>query len=183
MEPRTKKQRNRKKAVSPASKPKRLRSPSRRTRTAAAAKKIVDRRQVLAFGMAAAAVAVVPMPAIAARPVTDASRKEFIAEAKRAIALVDEWRRLGEELNEVDAALKTMSRDDDRRSHYLRRVNDLPVERFRAALIADQALRDTLRMTTTERKAAAIKDTLILCMREMTGKEPPVLRRELGLPT
>lgn len=167
----------------PASKPKRTRSPSKSARTAAAAKMIVDRRQILAFGMAAAAVAVVPMPAIAARPVTDASRKEFLAEAKRAIALVDQWRRVGNELNEVDAALKTMSREDERRSHYLTRVNDLPVERFRAALIADQALIDALRMNTTGRKEAAIKDTLILCLREMTGKEPPVLKRELGLAT
>lgn len=166
-----------------ASQPKRKRSPSKRTRTAAAAKLIVDRRQVLAFGMAAAATAVVPMPAIAARPVTDASRKEFIAEARRAIALVEEWRRLGDEFDHVDAALKTMSRDDNRRSHYVTRVLDLPIERFRAALQADQALRDTLRITTTERKEAAIKDTLILCLREMTGKEPPVLKRELGIAT
>lgn len=169
--------------MSPASKPIRKRSPSKRTRTAAAAKLIVDRRQILASGMAAAVATVVPVSAFATEVATGPSRPSFIAEARRAIALVGEWRRLGDELNDVDAALKTMSRDDERRSHCLRRVNDLPVERFRAALIADQALRDTLRMTTTERKDAAIKDTLILCLREMTGKEPPVLKRELGLAT
>jgi len=183
MAARTTKRSSKGRAVSPTSNPKRKCSPSRQTRTATAAKLIVDRRQVLAFSMAAAAAAVVPMPAIAERPVTDVSRKEFIGEAKRAIALVDEWRRLGEELKEVDARLKSMSRADSRRSGYLVRVNDLPIERFRAALIADQALRDTLRITTTERKEAAIKDTLLLCLREMTGKEPPVLRRELGLVT
>lgn len=106
-----------------------------------------------------------------------------MAEAKRAIALVDQWRRLGDEINEVDAALKSMSREDSRRSGYLVRVNDLPIERFRAALNADQALRDTLRMNTSDRKEAAIKVTLLLCLREMTGKELPVLKRELGIAT
>lgn len=183
MAARTTKRSSKGKVFSPTSNPKRKRSPPKRTRTTAAAKLVVDRRQVLAFGITAAAVAVVPMPAIAEVPASDTSRKEFTAECRRALALVDEWRRLGDELDHVDAALKTMSRDDNRRSHYVTRILHLPIERFRAALIADQALRDTLRITTTGRKEAAIKDTLLLCMREMTGKEAPVLRRELGLTT
>lgn len=183
MAARTTKRSSKGRAVSPSSNPKRKRSPSRRTRTAAAAKLIVDRRQVLAFGMAAAAAVVVPMPAIAARLANDASRKEFVAEARRAIALVGEWRRIGDELKEVDAALKTMSRDDHRRSHYVARVLDLPIERFRAALVAHDTLVNALRMKTTTRKQAAVKDTLLLCLREMTGKEIPELRRDLGLIT
>ncbi|MDX2287208.1 MAG: hypothetical protein NW217_00085 [Hyphomicrobiaceae bacterium] len=143
---------------------------------------VVDRRRVLAFGMAATAFTLLPVTAVA-EVATDLPQPSFIAEAKRAIALVDEWRRLGDELKEVDAALKSMSRADSRRSGYLVRVNDLPIERFRAALIADDALRSTMRMKIAGRKEAAIRDTLLLSLMEMTGKQPPVLKRELGLAT
>ena len=176
----TKKRAGKGRAATSASQPKRQR---KRTRTAAAAKTIVDRRRVLAFGMAAAAATIVPVDAFAQRTAIAPTGVTFIAEAKRAIALVGEWRRIGDELKEVDAALKTMSREDSRRSHYLVRVNDLPIERFRAALIADQALRNAMRMKTSDRKEAAIKVTLLMCLREMTGKEPPTLKRELGLST
>jgi len=178
MATRTKMRGGKGRAGATASQPKRKRTPSNRTRTATAAKMVVDRRRVLAFGMAATALTLLPVTAVA-EVATDLPQPSFIAEAKRAIALVDEWRRLGDELKEVDAALKSMSRADTRRSGYLVRVNDLPVERFRAALMADQALRDTLRMKTTERKDAAIKDALLLSLMEMTGKQPAVLRREL----
>lgn len=179
----TKKQAGKGSARTSVSQPKRKRSPSKRTRTAAAAKMVVDRRRVLAFGMAAVAATIVPVEAFAQRTVIAPTGTTFMAEAKRAIALFNEWRRLGDEFKAVDAPLKTMSREDSRRSHYLVRVNDLPIERFRAALIADQALRETMRMETSDRKEAAIKDTLLLSLMVMTGKEVPALKRELGLAT
>jgi hypothetical protein len=36
-----------------------------------------------------------------------------------------------------------------------------------------------MRMKTTDRKEAAIKVTLLMCLMEMTGKDAPTLRREL----
>lgn len=170
-------------AVSAVSKPGRSRSTSKRTRSKAAAKLVVGRRQVLAFGMAAAAASLVPLPTLASTAVTHSTSETFIASAKQAIKLVDEWRRFGDEIEKVEAALKTMERGDSRRGDHLRRINDLPIERFRAALIADDALRSTMRMKIAGRKEAAIRDTLLLSLMEMTGKRPPVLNRELGLAT
>lgn len=183
MAARTTKRSSKGRTAFPTSNPKRQYTPPKRTRTAAAAKMVVDRRRVLAFGVAAAAATLVPVPAFVTEAATASFQPSFIDAAKRAIKLVEEWRRLGDELEEVDAALKSMSRADSRRSGYLVRVNDLPVERFRAALIADDALRSTMRMKIAGRKEAAIRDTLLLSLMEMTGKQPPVLKRELGLAT
>jgi hypothetical protein len=115
---------------------------------------------------------------VTAAPVSDA----FAEAARRAVGLFDAWQAIGQEMDSLDAVLRGMDRQTRGRDPRLSRMLDLPLDQYKAAIAADEALRAALKMSGCSEAGHAIHRALLSCLARLHRTDVASLQASLAVP-